>query len=223
MGEDVGDTPHHQAPTPRVDHREATGLFACRTQHHRAMRTTGRAYGCGTAKRRYRHRLPSPLCASNNFLIRSSLLCEEADGWRCLAGWRLRCLRSCCARRPQTSQHIVRHRRLSAEPLVSQQLATLSAGNDKDFEPFWLRHELLRARLSRERSDSWPVSRDLSFPEFSERVVSRIYSVRLDQPSHRRRHRGSRQSSSWPYPTKGTRCGWPDPPAGLRGRPGEMH
>ena len=81
------------------------GTRSCRrTQHHRAMRTTRRAYGCGTAKRRYRHRLPSPLCAPNNFLIRSSLLCEEADGWRCLAGWRLRCSRSCCARRPQTSQ-----------------------------------------------------------------------------------------------------------------------
>src|SRR5215831_20848616 len=50
--------------------------------------------------------------------------------------------------------------------------------------------------------------------EFSEPVVSRIYSaVRLDQPSHPRRHRRSLQSSSWPYPTKGTQCGWRDPPA----------
>ena len=56
----------------------------------------------------------------------------------------------------------------------------------------------------------------------SERVVSRIYSVRLDQPSHRRPHRGSRRSSSWPYSTKGTRCGWRDPPAGLRDRSGGM-
>jgi hypothetical protein len=63
-----------------------------------------RAYGCGTGKRRYRHHLPSPPRASNNILVQSSLLCERADGWRCLAEWRLRCLRSCCAGRPQTSQ-----------------------------------------------------------------------------------------------------------------------
>jgi hypothetical protein len=34
----------------------------------------------------------------------TSLLCEGVDGWRCLAGWRLHCLRSCCARRLWTSR-----------------------------------------------------------------------------------------------------------------------
>ena len=62
-----------------------------------------------------------------------------------------------------------------------------------------------------------------SSPTNADKLVSRAYSVRLDQPSHRRRHRGSRQSSSWPYRTKGTRRGWRDPPAGLRGRSGGMH
>src|SRR5215469_9298274 len=108
-------------------------------------------------------------------------------------------------------------------PLPSQQPATLSAANDQDFKPFWLRHELPPCTTLKERSDRCRVSGYLSCPEFSERVVSRVYSVRLDQPSHRRRHRGSRQSSSWPYRTKGTRCGWRDPPAGLRGRSGGMH
>jgi hypothetical protein len=68
------------------------------------MRITRRAYGCGTASRRYHHCLPNPPRASNDFLIRSSLPCEEEDGWRCLAGWRLHCSRSCCAQRLRTSQ-----------------------------------------------------------------------------------------------------------------------
>ena len=106
--------------------------------------------------------------------------------------------------------------------MPSQLLATLSAVEDQDFEPFWLRHELPPCATLRERSDRCRVSRHLSCSESSERVVSRIYSVRLDQPSHRRPHRGSRRSSSWPYSTKGARCGWRDPPAGLRDRSGGM-
>src|SRR5215831_14094200 len=107
--------------------------------------------------------------------------------------------------------------------MPSRQLATLSAANDQDFKPFWLRHEVPPCTTLKGGGDRCRVSRNLSCPEFSERVVSRIYSVRLDQPSHRRRHRGSSQSSSWPDPTKGTRCGWRDPPADLRGRSGGMH
>jgi hypothetical protein len=68
------------------------------------MRTKSRAYGYGTARRRCSHRFPSPPHASNNSSIRSSLLCEEGDGWRCPPGWRLYCSRSYCARRPRTRQ-----------------------------------------------------------------------------------------------------------------------
>ena len=88
--------------------------------------------------------------------------------------------------------------------------------------PFPFRTLRCRVRSLRERSDRCRMARHRSCPDFSEPVVAWIYSVRLDQPSHRRRHRGSRRSSSWPYPTTGTRCGWRDPPADLRDRSGGM-
>ena len=52
---------------------------------HRAMRTTGRAYGCGTARCRHRYRLSSPLRASNKFPVLPSLLCEGGR-WMALPG-----------------------------------------------------------------------------------------------------------------------------------------
>src|SRR5262252_10763909 len=58
--------------------------------------------------------------------------------------------------------------------MSSQLLATLSAAEDQDFEPFWLRHELPPCATLRERSDRCRVSRHLSCSESSERVVSRI-------------------------------------------------
>ena len=48
------------------------------------MRAERRAYGCGTASRRDRHRLPSPPRASNNLLIRVSAL--RTGGWIALPG-----------------------------------------------------------------------------------------------------------------------------------------
>jgi len=127
------------------------------------MRTTGRAYGCGTAKRRYRHRLPSPLCAPNNFLIRSSLLCEEADGWRCLAGWRLRCSRSCCARRPQTSQRrrilLWRSNHSHRRPMLTLSFPLLPSTSphlgSSTRTPRSIRRKCRPRRLPQEQSTDW--------------------------------------------------------------------
>jgi hypothetical protein len=66
------------------------------------MRTAGLAYGCGTARHRYR--LLSPPRAFNKFPVLTSLLCDGVDGGHCLAGWRLHCSRSCSARRLWTSR-----------------------------------------------------------------------------------------------------------------------
>ena len=140
------------------------GTRSCRrTQHHRAMRATSRAYGCGTAKRRYRHRLPSPPRASNGFLIRSSPLCEEVDGWRCLAGWRLRCLRSCCARRRQTTQRrrILRWRSNHSHrpPMRTQSFPLLPSTSphlgSSTRTPRSIRRKCRPRRLPQEQSTDW--------------------------------------------------------------------